>query len=248
MGNTIGGRKRVKIMKVDGEILKLKLPIRVSEVLKDYPDHVLMESEAVKHYGVKAKPLEPQQDLNKKKIYFLLQLPKITAENRPRPDRIPRRVRSSGVHMSAKDRLDLLMLSRRTMSEIAITRPSSAAADSSAQPRFNSGPMQVKMKIPRSQVAKLMEESRNEGEIAEKIINMYLKNEVNTGGGGAGAGDGDGNVDAGRQPEQWKPSLVSSVRENSKVHREKRVSFLPMDKGESHLAVADNQLQTEVLN
>ncbi|KAL4018271.1 hypothetical protein IC575_021862 [Cucumis melo] len=237
MGNTIGGRKRVKVMKVDGEILKFKLPIRVSEVLKDYPDHVLMESEAVKHYGVKAKPLEPQQDLNKKKIYFLLQLPKIAADNRAPPDRIPRRVRSSGVHMSAKDRLDLLMLSRRTMSEIAITRPSSTAAtvDSSAQPRFHSGPMQVKMKIPRSQVAKLMEESASEGEIAEKIINMYLKNEVNTGGGSAG------DVNAGQQAEHWKPSLVNSVRENSKVHREKRVSFLPMDKGEIHLAVANSQ-------
>ncbi|KAE8648427.1 uncharacterized protein At1g66480 [Cucumis sativus] len=236
MGNSIGGRKRVKVMKVDGEILKLKLPIRVSEVLKDYPDHVLMESEAVKHYGVKAKPLEPQQDLNRKKIYFLLQLPKIAADNRPPPDRIPRRVRSSGVHMSAKDRLDLLMLSRRTMSEIAITRPSTTSAtDSSAQPRFHSGPMQVKMKIPRSQVAKLMEESASEGEIAEKIIKMYLKNEVNTGGGSAG------DVNAGQHPEHWKPSLVSSVRENSKVHREKRVSFLPMDKGEIHLAVADNQ-------
>ncbi|KAA0046959.1 protein transport protein SFT2-like [Cucumis melo var. makuwa] len=118
--------------------------------------------------------------------------------------------------MSAKDRLDLLMLSRRTMSEIAITRPSSTAAtvDSSAQPRFHSGPMQVKMKIPRSQVAKLMEESASEGEIAEKIINMYLKNEVNTGGGSAG------DVNAGQQAEHWKPSLVSSVRENSKVHHE----------------------------
>lgn len=215
MGNSIGGRKRVKVMKVDGEILKLKLPIRVSEVLKDYPDHVLMESEAVKHYGVKAMPLEPQQDLNRKKIYFLLQLPKIAADYQPPPERIPRRVRSSGVNMSAKDRLDLLMLSRRTMSEIAITRPSSAAAASSAQPRFNSGPMQVKMRIPRSQIAKLMEESRNEGDVAEKIINMYLKNEVNTDGGGTGAGAG--NVEAGRQP-----CLVSSVRENSKVHREVR--------------------------
>ncbi|XP_022956667.1 uncharacterized protein At1g66480-like [Cucurbita moschata] len=243
MGNSIGGRRRVKVMKVDGEILKLKTPIRVSEVLKDYPDHVLMESEAVKHYGVKAKPLEPQQDLNKKKIYFLLQLPKIS--NPEPPERIPRRVRSSGVNMSAKDRLDLLMLSRRTMSEVAITRPSPVlAAASSAEPRFHSGPMQVKMKIPRSQVAKLMEESRNEGEIAEKIINLYLKNEVNSGGGGGGGhGDavaGSGGFDAGRHPEPWKPSLVSSVRENSKVHREKRVSFLAMDEGEIGLAVAPN--------
>ncbi|XP_022141375.1 uncharacterized protein At1g66480-like [Momordica charantia] len=222
MGNSIGGRKRVKVMKVDGEILKLKIPVRVSEVLRDYPDHVLMESEAVKHFGVKAKPLEPHHDLKRRKIYFLLQLPKIAAD--PPPERIPRRVRSSGVHMSAKERLDLLMLSRRTMSEIAIARPDSSAA---ADPRFNSGPMQVKMKIPRSQVAKFMEESRNEGEVAEKIINMYLNGEVNSGGAGG--------ADAARPPEDWKPSLVSA-RDHSKVHREKRVSFLPRDEGEIRLA------------
>lgn len=45
-------------MKIDGETLKLKTPVTAEEVLKDFPGHVLFESESVKHYGARAKPLE----------------------------------------------------------------------------------------------------------------------------------------------------------------------------------------------
>ncbi|OMP05213.1 hypothetical protein CCACVL1_02001 [Corchorus capsularis] len=104
MGNSIGGRKKAKVMKVDGETLKLKTPIRAWDVVKDYPGHVLLDSEAVKHFGIRAKPLEPQQDLKPKKIYFLVELPKLPADEDY--NKAPRRVRSGGIHMSAKERDD----------------------------------------------------------------------------------------------------------------------------------------------
>ncbi|KAE8713371.1 pyridoxal kinase-like isoform X1 [Hibiscus syriacus] len=120
MGNSMGGRKKAKVMKIDGETIKLKTPIRAWDVVKDYPGHVLLESEAVKHYGIRAKPLEPQQDLKPKKIYFLVELQKFP------DDKAPRRVRSGGIHMSAKDRLECLKLSRRTVSDVSMVRASSS--------------------------------------------------------------------------------------------------------------------------
>ena len=58
MGNSLGGKKTTKVMKIDGETFKLKTPVTAEEVLKDFPGHVLLESESVKHYGARAKPLE----------------------------------------------------------------------------------------------------------------------------------------------------------------------------------------------
>lgn len=76
MGNSLGGKKTTKVMKIDGETFKLKTPVKVGEVLKDHPGLVLLESEEVKHYGVRAKPMEAHKELKPKRLYFLVQLPK----------------------------------------------------------------------------------------------------------------------------------------------------------------------------
>ncbi|PPS17924.1 hypothetical protein GOBAR_AA02657 [Gossypium barbadense] len=162
MGNSIGGRNKAKVMKIDGETIKLKTPIRVWDVLKDYPTgHVLLDSQTVKHYGIRAKPLEPQESLKPKKIYFLVELPKLADDE---VHKAPRRVRSGGIHMSAKDRLECLMLSRRTVSDLSMVRPSSTSMVSDG----------------------LVEESKDGVEVAEKILDLYIGN------GGSG-GDDAGN-------------------------------------------------------
>lgn len=56
MGNRLGGRKTAKVMKIDSQTFKLKTPVRVWETVKDYPGHVLIESETFKHFGIRAKP------------------------------------------------------------------------------------------------------------------------------------------------------------------------------------------------
>ncbi|KAK8611575.1 hypothetical protein V6N13_131622 [Hibiscus sabdariffa] len=216
MGNSIGGRKMAKVMKIDGQTIKLKTPIRVWDVVKDYPGHVLLESESVKHYGIRAKPLEPQQDLKPKKVYFLVELPKFPQ------DKAPRRVRSGGIHMSAKDRLECLMLSRRTVSDLPMVRASSA--DGVVAPAGSGELMTVKMRLPRSQMAKLVEESRDGVEVAQKILNLYIEK---------GGDDADNRIH--RDAATWKPGL-GSIGENFKAKREKRVSFIPQGEGEIRLA------------
>ncbi|KAF3519093.1 hypothetical protein DY000_02063124 [Brassica cretica] len=68
MGNSITiKRKRAKVMKIDGEVFHIKTPATAREVTADYPGYVLLDSEAVKHFGVRSKPLEPSQLLKPKK-------------------------------------------------------------------------------------------------------------------------------------------------------------------------------------
>ncbi|RDX80076.1 hypothetical protein CR513_39416, partial [Mucuna pruriens] len=182
MGNTMGRSKKAKVMKVDGETFKLKTPARANDVVKDYPGHVLLDSEAVKHFGLRARPLEPHQELRPKKIYFLIELPKV----QPVEDKtaaITRRVQSSGIRgMNAKDRLDLLMLSKRSVSDLALVRPAPNLGPE--------GPMRVKMRLPKAQLEKLMEESTNGSEVAEKIISLYMGTNAEEAGGGAPAENG----------------------------------------------------------
>ncbi|RID76042.1 hypothetical protein BRARA_B03038 [Brassica rapa] len=73
MGNSLGGKKTTKVMKIDGETFKLKTPVTAEEVLKDFPGHVLLECESVKHYGGRAKPLEMKQMLEAKRLYFVVE-------------------------------------------------------------------------------------------------------------------------------------------------------------------------------
>ncbi|XP_041007834.1 uncharacterized protein At1g66480-like [Juglans microcarpa x Juglans regia] len=215
MGNSIGGRKKAKVMKINGETLKLKTPVRAWEVLKDCPGHVLLESEAVKRYGIRAKPLEPEQQLIPKKIYFLVldQLPKSSDE------KVPRAVRSQsgGIHMSAKERLECLMLSRRTVSDLSINRAPSVVSD-------RSGHLKVKIRLPSDQMAKLVAESRDGVEVAEKILDIYRDRAGEINGDHVAEGKEDTLM---HREAPWKPAL-GSIGEKTKAHK-KRVSFVPME-------------------
>ncbi|XVF85337.1 hypothetical protein PTKIN_Ptkin17bG0109700 [Pterospermum kingtungense] len=174
MGNSLGGRKTTKVMKINGETLKLKTPVKAEEVVKDYPGHVLLESEAVKHYGIRAKPLQGHQQLEPKRLYFLVVLPEAPKE------KATRRVRS-GINMSAKDRLESLMLSRRSVSDLTLLKPKSVVIpeeteEEEGEGSEQSGAMRVKMRLPKAEVERLMKESKNEAEAAEKIMQLYMAN------------------------------------------------------------------------
>ena len=172
MGNSLGGKKTTKVMKINGETFKLKAPVKAEEVVKDYPGHVLLESEAVKHFGIRAKPLQPHQNLVPKRLYFLVELPEAPKE------RVPRRVRS-GINMSAKDKLESLMLSRRSVSDLTLMKPKSVILEESEE-GSESGAMRVKMRLPKAEVERLMKESKNEAEAAEKIMQLCMANTRNS--------------------------------------------------------------------
>ncbi|CAG7894999.1 unnamed protein product [Brassica rapa] len=161
MGNSLGGKKTTKVMKIDGETFKLKTPVTAEEVLKDFPGHVLLESESVKHYGARAKPLEMKQMLEAKRLYFVVE---------PVKECPPRRVRS-GIHMSAKERLENLMLARRSSSDLSILKP---AGEWSKTEEKEGGAVRVKLRIPKAELERLVKEGATEAEATQKIAALYM--------------------------------------------------------------------------
>ncbi|KAL8472698.1 hypothetical protein ACS0TY_029788 [Phlomoides rotata] len=155
MGNAIGKtNKNAKIMKIDGEIYKIKIPATAMDVLKDYPsDYVLLESKVVKRYGIRAPELRPEEELKPGKIYFLINMPKF-------PEPITTRAKSLPHTSCAKERLESLM-SREKSSIVAGS---------------GSGPVRVKMRLPRAEIEKLMEGSKDEAEAVDRIVDFCLQN------------------------------------------------------------------------
>ncbi|KAG2709533.1 hypothetical protein I3843_05G223200 [Carya illinoinensis] len=233
MGNSLGSKKTAKVIKINGETLKLKTPVQAGEVVKDYPGHVLLDSEAVKHYGIRAKPLEPHQLLEPRRLYFLVELPQ------PPKETVPRRVRS-GINMSAKDRLESLMLSRRSVSDLSIMKPTSIALEESKEGSQN-GAVRLKMRLPKAEVEKLMRESKDEAEAAEKIMNLCRASNGDIKGGrevSPKGNEADREIMALEQKPRWEARGHGRVGRNTMKGREKRVSFMPINEGEIQIAVA----------
>jgi hypothetical protein len=208
MGNSLGGKKTTKVMKIDGETFKLKTPVKVGEVLKDHPGLVLLESEEVKHYGVRAKPMEAHKELKPKRLYFLVQLPKESIGTR--------RVRSV-INMSAKDRLESLSLARRSASDLTIIKSTN---NFEGREELKNGGVRLKMRLPKAEVEKLMQSSKDDAEAAEKIMSLCMAN---------------GSNDKKQKKDMlWKGSKGDG--EFKKAY-EKRVSFMPINEGSSSIAV-----------
>ncbi|GLJ50409.1 hypothetical protein SUGI_1074350 [Cryptomeria japonica] len=169
MGNAVTlsvGHRRVKVMKLDGEVLKFKPPVSVEQVLENYPNHVILHSDAVRHMGVRAIPLEESVQLRPKQLYFLVEMPKLTDL------RAPTRVRSS-INMSAKSRLETMLLKRRSNSDIGALTCSPAVCSSSVNGE-NGGPVRLQVRLSKAQFEQLESQSKNSCETAEKVLDLYL--------------------------------------------------------------------------
>ncbi|CAN4124936.1 unnamed protein product [Withania somnifera] len=232
MGNILGRKKSTKVMKIDGQTMKFRTPVYANEVLKNYPSMVLLESEEVKHFGIRAKPLEPQQELKPKRLYFLVELPKFPEENK----RSPMRARSA-IQMSAKERLETLMLARRSSSDLSIMKPASIMTkeysashnNASSLDTLNGGgpqahPTRLKLRLSKAEVEKLMIESKDENEVAEKIRRLCMNN--NNGG------------ESGPLMEEEQSHNNGGIVKKGLKSREKHVGFLPITEGDIQLAVA----------
>uniref|UniRef100_A0ACD5ZYU5 Uncharacterized protein n=1 Tax=Avena sativa TaxID=4498 RepID=A0ACD5ZYU5_AVESA len=172
MGNAIGGKRRrtARVMTVDGTTYKYRPPAAAAAALRDHPGHQLLESEDVRRLGVRARPLDDDAPLKPGRLYFLVALPRLA--------RAPRRTWSGPlVHVSggAGERLEKLMLSstRRSSSDVA-------AAMMAASPRCSSveaaadGAVRLRMRLPKADVARLLEESRDAADAAEKIMQLCV--------------------------------------------------------------------------
>ncbi|GLJ50382.1 hypothetical protein SUGI_1073910 [Cryptomeria japonica] len=198
MGNAILFRRhhgRVKIMKLDGQVLKVKGPLIVDDILADYPGYAILHSEAVRHMGVKAKPLDGSASLNAKHLYFLVQLPKV--ENHKRE---PRRVRS-GIPTNAKSRLESMLLTRRSISDISHMNCDPSSSEIMSE---DNGAVRVKVRLTKAQLIEMMDESQESSVTVERILDSILNHEKSQ------------QMERGKEEEDreekeenlaWKPSL-----------------------------------------
>ncbi|KAD2393550.1 hypothetical protein E3N88_40527 [Mikania micrantha] len=117
--------------------------------------------------------------LKAKRLYFLVELPKLVE------DRGARRVRS-GINMSAKERLESLMLARRSASDLSFMKASSIMVENhgGGGGGGDGDSFRVKLRLPKAEVERLMKESKDQNEAAEKIMKLCMEN----GGGSAGGG------------------------------------------------------------
>ncbi|KAI4964914.1 hypothetical protein ZWY2020_057887 [Hordeum vulgare] len=134
MGNSIGGRRKgAKVMQLDGTAFRVKPPAQVGAARR-------------------ARPLDHDAPLRPGRLYFLVAL--------PRPTVPPRRAWSGALHVSARERLESLMLTPPTSDLTFLTSAGAGTAPSSPMSSASEGgPVQLRMRLPKAQVAKLMGES-----------------------------------------------------------------------------------------
>nr|ABK23762.1 unknown [Picea sitchensis] len=237
MGNAIPsrGHKRIKIMKLDGQEIKFKAPMTVDEIMKKYPNHSVLDSEAVRHLGIRAKPLHESTQLEPKRLYFLVEWPKTKIINNIY--RAPTRVRSE-ISTSAKSRLESMLLARRSVSDIsAIGASNGNRAGSLQYPSLTNSPsaqldqtggedgaVRLKIRLTKAQLSKFMSESQTGSETAEKILDAYLTNAESK---PEEAEEEEGEVVPHSGSLPWKPALRSVQETNCKLQtaRRNRVRF-----------------------
>ncbi|OAY79182.1 Uncharacterized protein ACMD2_00003 [Ananas comosus] len=161
MGNSIGGKRRTaKVMKIDGTSFRVKPPVRAGDVVREHPGYDVLESEEVKQLGVRARPLDADAPLKPGRLYFLVALPRL-----PLP---PDRAWSGALRLGARERLEGLMLARRSSSDLSLLN-SHAHAQADAD-----GARTLRLRLPKAEVARLMHESADAADAARKIMDLCV--------------------------------------------------------------------------
>lgn len=162
-------------MTVDGTTYKYRAPAAAGDALREHPGkgNHLLESEEVRRLGLRARPLDPDAPLKPGKLYFLVQIPR--GGGGDDDPRAPRKTWSGALRVGARERLEGLMLSRRTVSDVSSILPPPAAASSPSSVEVGAdGAVRLRMRLPKADVARLMQESRDPAEAAERIMQLCV--------------------------------------------------------------------------
>ncbi|WVZ92873.1 hypothetical protein U9M48_038909 [Paspalum notatum var. saurae] len=189
MGNSIGGKRRraARVMTVDGATYKYRPPAAAGDALRGHPGHHLLESEEVRRLGVRARPLDPDAPLKPGKLYFLVHMPRLSSGCRRAP---PQRTWSGALHYGggggaasaagtststgAGERLESLMLARRSASDVAASVLASPGSSLSSLEAAGDGAVRLRVRLPKADVQRLVDDSRDAAEAAERIMQLCV--------------------------------------------------------------------------
>ncbi|KAL8161142.1 hypothetical protein V2J09_012631 [Rumex salicifolius] len=160
-----GGGRKAKIMKINGEFFKFGTPAKVRDIIGKYPGHILLDSDEFRRFNLRARPLDPEFDLQPKKIYLLVELPRFPSEEDA--DNTPRRSNYGETS--------------RAPENFRVSQPSAS-------------PVRVKVKLPKAQVERILEQTSDDAEAAGKIIDLCMDDD-----GRAAAPDAEGKEDSERK-------------------------------------------------
>lgn len=111
----------------------------------------MLEAEEVKKFGTRAKPLGFHEQLEAKKLYFLVDYP-TTLEKRPVMKRL-----------SAEGKLEKLMVARKVASVSPLPSPQGGGGV---------GVRRVTVRLSKEEYKKLMKDSKDGAEVAKKIMEI----------------------------------------------------------------------------
>lgn len=176
MGNAIitaagaGGARKAKIMKINGEFFELGTPAKVADIIENYPGHVLLDSNEFLRFNLRARPLDPEFELQPKKIYLLVELPRFpTAEE---ADYTLQRTNSAEILDDTIHPPENFGKSQVLVTDFSATARSEAGEGPAAAAAVT--PVRVKLKLPKAQVERILEQSSDDAEAAEKIIDLCM--------------------------------------------------------------------------
>lgn len=158
-------------MTVDGTTYKYRAPAAAGDALREHPGkgNHLLESEEVRRLGLRARPLDPDAPLKPGKLYFLVELPPSSSAHHHRRARAPQRTWSGALHFSgggggagAGERLESLMLARRSASDVA------------ASSVVDGGALRLRVRLPKADVQRLVDDSRDAADAAERIMQLCV--------------------------------------------------------------------------
>lgn len=80
--------------------------------------------------------------------------------------------------MSAKERLENLMLARRSSSDLSLLKPAGRWTTKEEEEK-DGGAMRVKLRIPKAELERLVKEGATEAEATQKIAALFMAKQKN---------------------------------------------------------------------
>uniref|UniRef100_A0A0D6QR02 Uncharacterized protein n=1 Tax=Araucaria cunninghamii TaxID=56994 RepID=A0A0D6QR02_ARACU len=182
------GDQRIRVMKVDGQVLKLDGPMYAEEILCNYPNDAIFHSESVRRFGGRSRPLDGSTQLRGGELYYLI----------PRPPTSSGSCQSTESGASRHRRC----LPRSLSMSFREKKPSIEIIPSPSQ----DGVVRLKLLISKRELATLMSESTDAMAMVESIVTpllteMEARHPKSSSSSSAVVGRGGG--------FQWKPELES---------------------------------------